>query len=233
MVTHAVHILPDVDKILVLREGKIAETGSYDELIARPDSVLAGLVKTHVDETSSRVKDSPSMIVGSATEEFESAAEQEVQMTAHSKSDEHAANDLTGEEKSNHGRVKPAVYLEYSRAASFCAMGAVAFLFLTNPLTQAATTFWLALWADDAYDQTQWFYLSVYAAVSFAALGLMVLRQLMRAVASVRASKSIHAQLLEGVMNAPLSFFQTTPVGRCLNRFSSDQSTVDEDLFGE
>ncbi|KAI8804935.1 P-loop containing nucleoside triphosphate hydrolase protein [Cladochytrium replicatum] len=41
------------------------------------------------------------------------------------------------------------------------------------------------------------------------------------------ASEAIHEKLLKGVMNAPMRFFETTPVGRILNRFSKDIQQID------
>jgi ATP-binding cassette, subfamily C (CFTR/MRP), member 2 len=46
----------------------------------------------------------------------------------------------------------------------------------------------------------------------------------------VRASFSLHSSMLLAVLKAPLSFFDTTPMGRIMNRFSRDIDTVDTTL---
>ncbi|OLY85174.1 ATP-dependent bile acid permease [Smittium mucronatum] len=52
---------------------------------------------------------------------------------------------------------------------------------------------------------------------------------------SLSASKMIHERLLDGVVHATPEFFEKTPVGQILNRFSRDMQKIDEttiDAFG-
>ena len=52
-------------------------------------------------------------------------------------------------------------------------------------------------------------------------------------VASLRmvaASASLHNSMLERVLMAPMAFFDSTPLGRIVNRFSRDVETLDNQL---
>jgi len=51
---------------------------------------------------------------------------------------------------------------------------------------------------------------------------------LLLAWCSVKASKALHDNLLESTLRCPMSFFETTPMGRIVNRFSKDIHTIDE-----
>ena len=48
------------------------------------------------------------------------------------------------------------------------------------------------------------------------------------AMGAIMASKLIHTRLLMNILRLPMSFFDTTPSGRILNRFSKDIYTIDE-----
>ena len=50
------------------------------------------------------------------------------------------------------------------------------------------------------------------------------------ATGAIFASKLIHNQLLVNILRLPMSFFDTTPSGRILNRFSKDINTIDETI---
>ncbi|NXR21902.1 MRP2 protein, partial [Cinclus mexicanus] len=47
---------------------------------------------------------------------------------------------------------------------------------------------------------------------------------------SMQASRIMHQQLLSNILRAPMSFFDTTPIGRIVNRFAKDIFTVDETI---
>lgn len=46
----------------------------------------------------------------------------------------------------------------------------------------------------------------------------------------LRAAKLMHGNLLQGVLRAPQVFFESTPTGRLLNRFSKDIDTIDSHI---
>uniref|UniRef100_A0A7S2H7W8 ATP-dependent transporter ycf16 n=1 Tax=Octactis speculum TaxID=3111310 RepID=A0A7S2H7W8_9STRA len=52
----------------------------------------------------------------------------------------------------------------------------------------------------------------------------------MATTAGQRACKVFHENLVKGVLSARMEFFDTTPLGRILNRFSKDTYTIDEQL---
>lgn len=103
------------------------------------------------------------------------------------------------------------------------------------------SSFWLAEWGDatvesfDKYgvglsDDRNMFYLNRFALLSIMGLVSVVLRTLVMIKFGYNASRKLHRRLMLSVLNSPVSFFDTTPIGRVLNRFSSDVATIDENL---
>lgn len=54
--------------------------------------------------------------------------------------------------------------------------------------------------------------------------------QLFIYLAGYAASRKLHASVLSGVLRAPMAFFDTTPIGRIINRFAKDVDSVDSSL---
>jgi ABC-type multidrug transport system fused ATPase/permease subunit len=70
-------------------------------------------------------------------------------------------------------------------------------------------------------------YLTVYGLLGlfqsvFIMLGVTVL-----SVGTLNAATKLHGTMLERILRSPMAFFDTTPIGRILNRFSKDIDTVD------
>ncbi|KAG8781969.1 hypothetical protein FRC12_021352 [Ceratobasidium sp. 428] len=98
-------------------------------------------------------------------------------------------------------------------------------------------TYWLGVWAR-AYDAhfghpeevDTPFYLGVYSTICVTSIILFGLAFVVHIVGSVRASRSVHDQLLAAMLSAPLRWFDSTPVGRLIARFTQDMYSVDEAL---
>ncbi|KAG0056332.1 hypothetical protein BGZ83_005451 [Gryganskiella cystojenkinii] len=75
------------------------------------------------------------------------------------------------------------------------------------------------------------FYLGVYVLISICTMIFMTLMSFYSLYGTLRASRTIHEQLLHKISRAKVRFFDTTPIGRIINRFSSDMSTIDDSVM--
>ncbi|KAF4523999.1 hypothetical protein B566_EDAN013841 [Ephemera danica] len=74
------------------------------------------------------------------------------------------------------------------------------------------------------------FYLAVYGCIAGLNSIFTLFRAFLFAYGGVHAATSVHKKLLRSVIRAKAVFFDLTPVGRILNRFSSDTYTIDDSL---
>ena len=65
---------------------------------------------------------------------------------------------------------------------------------------------------------------------SFSPVAFVFLMSLGAVMGLVRASRTLHNSLLSNILKVPLSFFDTTPKGRILNRFTKDIDSLDDQL---
>ena len=70
-------------------------------------------------------------------------------------------------------------------------------------------------------------YLGVYAGLGGIQSVFTLASTVSLTIASVFASKTLHSKLLKNIFRCPMSFFDTTPIGRVLNRFSLDIFVID------
>uniref|UniRef100_A0A8C1YN95 ATP-binding cassette sub-family C member 10 n=1 Tax=Cyprinus carpio TaxID=7962 RepID=A0A8C1YN95_CYPCA len=74
------------------------------------------------------------------------------------------------------------------------------------------------------------FYMTVYGSLAAANTVFTAARAFLFAYGAICAATVIHKRLLSSVLKATMTFFDTTPLGRILNRFSSDIYSVDDSL---
>ncbi len=74
------------------------------------------------------------------------------------------------------------------------------------------------------------FYLMVYAAIGTGGMLVALFRDLWLFYGSLTASWVIHQTLLEKVTRAKFKFFDVTPLGQLMNRFSKDLESVDQEI---
>ncbi|KAG7924648.1 hypothetical protein KL925_005079 [Ogataea polymorpha] len=87
---------------------------------------------------------------------------------------------------------------------------------------------WLNFWASDHFQgRTGGFYAGIYALVSILYVTFAGWQFSTVAYICNNSSKNLNIKAMRRMMHATMSFFDTTPMGRILNRFSKDTDTLD------
>ena len=233
LVTHGIQYLSDCDQICMLSESVICECGDFQSLMSIEKGAISMLIKSF-----GKRKD----------EEHESLAP-EVE-TAASKPTQFDESKLITQEASAKGKVDWNVYKSYAKS---CGIHYVIFFILMalgSQCLSVSQNVLLSRWAEenDRNEQPKLLlmvmravkvfqkstvisWLGLYFALGLSASFMLVLQVLFAWVyCGIRSARVLHVQLLNNVLRLPQSFFDSTPLGRILNRFSKDQYTVDEVL---
>eukprot|EP00884_Botryococcus_braunii_P012469 jgi/Botrbrau1/21222/Bobra.39_2s0023.1 len=138
------------------------------------------------------------------------------------------------------GKVERDMYLAYLGAwgPMFVLPLAVAGLVASERGCQVLQNWWLSVWSSATSSATSSSgaseagfsnspYLAVYVLFGVLSLGLQGGRLTTMVVGSLTAAKRLHAQLLQHTLRLPMSFFDSQPLGRLLNRFARDTEAVD------
>ncbi|XP_055221294.2 multidrug resistance-associated protein 1 isoform X1 [Gorilla gorilla gorilla] len=134
-------------------------------------------------------------------------------------------------DKAQTGQVKLSVYWDYMKAIGLFISFLSIFLFMCNHVSALASNYWLSLWTDDpivngTQEHTK-VRLSVYGALGISQ-GIAVFGYSMAvSIGGILASRCLHVDLLHSILRSPMSFFERTPSGNLVNRFSKELDTVD------
>ncbi|XP_040061754.2 multidrug resistance-associated protein 1-like [Ixodes scapularis] len=220
LVTHHLAVLPEVDYIVVMQDGSVIETGTFEEL-KKEGTALSELLKK-VSEKGEKSTGNEDILIDS---EDNCKLEKLKRNIA-----------LVEKERIAEGTVGLHVYRSYIRQAGFLLL----LVILCYGVYTALGVFvgiWLREWTDESLfiDGSQGRSLPIYRIVVYTLLFTFQAVAKFFAVAmlwkvALSSSTSLHQLLLEGVMRAPLSFFDVTPCGRVLNRFGKDIDQLDIQL---
>ena len=95
-----------------------------------------------------------------------------------------------------------------------------------------ATGIWLAYWssANVTTEKERNLYIGIYGGIGLGQGFFTFLVAISITIGAMVASRRLHRGLLVNIMHSPMSFFDTTPLGRIVNRFSKDLYTVDDTI---
>ncbi|XP_061084939.1 ATP-binding cassette sub-family C member 9 isoform X4 [Conger conger] len=92
-----------------------------------------------------------------------------------------------------------------------------------------AIDYWLAEWTSKEEDQKLSF-VPVFSILCGAGIALCLITSLTVELMGLSAATSLHHNLLNKIIHAPIRFFDVTPLGQILNRFSADTNIIDQHI---
>ncbi|KAJ3258831.1 hypothetical protein HK103_003213 [Boothiomyces macroporosus] len=210
LVTHQLQYLNQLDHILVMENGEIVESGSFNDLVNKKGK-LTQMIESHSlddpEEVHHEVEENKSENKGDKAQAF-----------------------IEEEEKKN-GKVKFEVYADFFRAVGGYGYP-LAFMLLTiaTVVVQIVTPLLLTDWTSEKEDGSSFTRMLWYCISSAVQVLIGASFQIVCLFMAIRASCNIHNAALSGLLSAPLSFFDKNPIGRILNRFSSDIEKLDRNM---
>ena len=137
---------------------------------------------------------------------------------------------LMESEERETGDVSWEVYRRYFSAGGhlFFYVSAPLFFLATQGI-QTGSDFWLARWSNNLYGSSiptgEW--IGVYGALILGSTLAMIARTTTFSMFGVRSSRVLHHDLARSILRKSISWFDRTPAGRIINRFTRDMYSID------
>ncbi|KAJ9706092.1 hypothetical protein PVL29_001589 [Vitis rotundifolia] len=224
LVTHQVDFLPAFDSVLLMSEGEILQAATYDQLM-HSSQEFWDLVEAHKGTAGSERQQDH------ASSQKPNTSKGEIQ-TIYTKEEfgETSGDQLIKKEERETGDTgfKPYIqYLKHSKGFLYFSLSTMFHLIFT--VGQLIQSYWLAADIQNP-SVSKPKLLTVYTVIGFSMIIFLFFRSIFIVVLGLRASESIFSTLLSSLFQAPMFFYDSTPLGRILSRVSSDLSVVDLDL---
>ena len=235
LVTNATQYLHKCDYVIVLENNTIAHQGTYEELKAANIDLMALLTE---EDGSSSFAASRRSIHEKEEEAKRQSQRDEAELSKNTPDASNENGALTTEETKVAGKMSWDVYSFYLKAFGRILMSIVIFGFLAAAIFYVLSQFKLADWSgeescvtfdEECKEKTNGYIQSYFTLIMLYA-AFTILRVILFIPGRIRAAQKVHDRLADVIIDAPVAFHDVTPVGRILNRFNKDMSTVDAEL---
>ncbi|KAI9174448.1 hypothetical protein LWI28_017471 [Acer negundo] len=221
LVTHQVDFLPAFDLILLMAGGKILDASIYDKLLdSTPE--FQDLVNANKNTAGSK-----------RHFEFASSTSLEGEITETNVGKQlktPSGDQLIKKEERETGDTGLKPYLQYlSHNKSFLYFFLQFVLHMLFVIAQMIQSYWFAAEIQNSLVSRVKLF-TIYSVIGCVLPVLLLLRSFSIVVLGKLTSESIFSTLLISLFRAPMSFHDSTPLGRILSRVSSDMSIVDTEL---
>ena len=219
LATHQLHVLSRCDRIVWMQEGHIETVDTFANLMNDNEAFQKLMASTAQEQNLKKEEVVKEDDVGDEKQEAKKR-----------KANKRGAALMQQEERAVKS-VSLSVYIAYVRASGSILFAPIVFLILV--LSQGAnitTSLWLSWWTSNQFGFTEGQYIGAYAALGVVQALMMFIFSVSLTTLGTRASRVMLHNAMTRVLRAPMSFFDTTPLGRITNRFAKDVDIMDNNL---
>ena len=236
LATHNVAFLSHMDQIILLEDGKVALSGTYKQVRENSSfNKFIQQVQSLTEEENAEKKNDPlSKKNGRKFSKMKSANGS--LSRDKTKENQDLKNKIIADEKMAQGRIQLSHVGYYLKKFNVPYFLVIFLLFFAAEAVHMYGMIVLSYWSDKVDDigvltlEQHIKFIKHFGAMVALQTVLNYVREYGLMIGCVRVSKNLHRDALESVMHAPMQFFDTNPVGRTVNRFSSDMELIDSKI---
>uniref|UniRef100_A0A6Q2YGA4 ATP-binding cassette, sub-family C (CFTR/MRP), member 9 n=1 Tax=Esox lucius TaxID=8010 RepID=A0A6Q2YGA4_ESOLU len=240
LVTHKLQYLIHADWIIAMKDGSVLRDGTLKD-IQTHDVELYEHWKTLMNRQDQELeKDTEIDNCQTALERktlrrafYSREAKNQVYDDEEEEEEEEEDDDNMSTTTSRRSKIPWSLCWRYLSSGGFFMVFLMIFSKLLKHSVMVAIDYWLATWTATKTEntpKTDCEYMSVFIVLCAAGIVLCLITSLTVEFLGLSAATNLHHNLLNKIIHAPIRFFDVTPLGQILNRFSADTNIIDQHI---
>ncbi|KAM6985868.1 ATP-binding cassette sub-family C member 9 [Aplochiton taeniatus] len=259
LVTHKLQYLIHADWIIAMKDGSVLREGTLKD-IQNHDVELYEHWKTLMNRQDQELEKDTELDSQTALERktlrrafYSREAKNQIDDEDEEEEEEEEDDDNMSTTTSRRSKIPWKVCWCYLSSGGFF----MVFLLVSSKLVKhsvmVAIDYWLAAWTSanftkvsvldpsnrtdmgygnvtETAEQSDYYYLPVFSILCGAGIALCLITSLTVEFLGLAAATNLHHNLLNKIIHAPIRFFDITPLGQILNRFSADTNIIDQHI---
>lgn len=243
LATHQLSLIGSASRVIFLNGDGTIDFGTIDELKARNDAfrnLMTYNAETEKDEEEEKEEDEEET---EGDREFiaKQLSRQQTMIDEEAEHHDYKVNEdrdgkLIELERAAENQINWRVYKNYIKFGSgifkhFSSVPIVILLTVFAVFCQLFTNTWLSFWTEYKFpNRSNGFYIGLYVMFTFLSFIFLCLEFWAIAYITNEAAIKLNLKAVKAVLRVPMSYMDTTPMGRVLNRFTKDTDTLDNEI---
>ncbi|EGW34105.1 uncharacterized protein SPAPADRAFT_133715 [Spathaspora passalidarum NRRL Y-27907] len=235
LATHQLALIGQADRIIFVNRDGTIDIGTMADLNASNSEFnnLMTFSKSEdddeLDDTTDVVDEKAEYIVSSDEEEEDSHLDYNLNKDA-------AKGKIIADEERAVNQIKNEVYLNYIKygAGKLTIWGFLAlylFVLAISTFCSIFTNTWLSFWVSQKFEgRSNGFYIGIYVMFNILSPIFLTISFIVLITMTTLSSKNMNLKAIDKILFAPMTFLDTTPMGRILNRFTKDTDVLDNEI---